>query len=208
MPKTIDYKKAIERLKEYLDFEFSPAEKKVIEEMQDKRNKFEHYTVSTDIRHLWSTLVDFLDIIDRFLVDELNIKLEAEENSNELLNKISNINRVGGRLQEQQEQYEQEACESTLESVRNKSKEFAENNENILRVLGNARDGEYPFIRCRKCSEVTLISTGEYKGICSNPECDYCCSLTNCYQCGAPMEGFPWENNCCSTCEKSNTGRD
>ena len=76
IPNTVDLDEALEKLEIGPEFVFLEQEVKLIRYVQDVRNKFEHYKISVNKYELWSNLSKFLDLIDKFLVEELHITIE------------------------------------------------------------------------------------------------------------------------------------
>ncbi|MHC5731209.1 MAG: hypothetical protein ACYTXY_45380, partial [Nostoc sp.] len=87
-PNTIDLDEALDRLEIGPKVIFSKDELEVIRTVQDIRNQFEHYKFSANRYHLWTNISKFLELIDRFLVNELQINIEVSSESLELQKKI------------------------------------------------------------------------------------------------------------------------
>jgi hypothetical protein len=52
---------------------FSESDTKVIRKIQKYRNRFEHYKFSVNKFEINKLIIDFIDVIDRFLINELKI---------------------------------------------------------------------------------------------------------------------------------------
>jgi hypothetical protein len=76
IPNTVDLDEALEKLEIDPKFVFPEQDVKLIRYVQDVRNKFEHYKISVNKYELWSNLSKFLELIDKFLVEELHISIE------------------------------------------------------------------------------------------------------------------------------------
>lgn len=76
VPATVDLDEAVERLEIGPKVSFSEDELEVIRKIQDFRNQFEHYKVTANKYQLWAEVTKFLDIIEKFLQEELGIELE------------------------------------------------------------------------------------------------------------------------------------
>jgi hypothetical protein len=176
-PNTVDLDEALERLEIGPKVTFSDDELKVIRNMQDFRNQFEHYKVSANKYQLWANVSEFLALIDRFLVQELQITIESSADSLELRQKIQTIESIWERIREQREQ-------EWKQDIQYRLKKFKPIRKKVVTDL----EGEHlvskgditPFIYCPECGEETLIVHGEYAGICANPECNGVHPLTHC----------------------------
>ena len=92
--KTVGLEEALEKLELKLSpgVVFSKDELGVIKSIQDIRNQFEHYQVSKINRfQLWENISKFLELVDKFLVNELQISIETSSESLELQQKIHTI---------------------------------------------------------------------------------------------------------------------
>ncbi|MBD2246546.1 hypothetical protein [Nostoc sp. FACHB-888] len=76
-PNTVDFDEALERLEIGPKVIFSKDELEVIRVIQDIRNQFEHYKVSINKFQLWKNVSKFLELIDNFLIKELQINIEV-----------------------------------------------------------------------------------------------------------------------------------
>jgi hypothetical protein len=91
IPATVDLDEALERLEIGPRMTFSPDELEVIRRMQDFRNQFEHYRVTGNKYQLWAEVTRFLDVIERFLREELGIVLEKHSKESKLLRKRAEV---------------------------------------------------------------------------------------------------------------------
>jgi hypothetical protein len=197
-PFTVDLEEALERLEIGPKVTFTDDELKTIKGMQDIRNQFEHYRVSRNKYQLWDTLSRFLALIDRFLVQELKINIEATADSTRLRDKIQSIEVLWERINKQRKEEWRREAQRRLE-------EFEQRPEEIVAELESEKYSSkgdiVPFIFCPECGEETLIAYGEYAGICINKGCYSIRPLTECVKCGQLTEGFPWEFNACESCQ-------
>lgn len=198
-PNTIDLDEALERLEVSPKVVFSKDELDVIRSIQEIRNKFEHYKVSINKFYLWKNISKFLELIDKFLIDELSINIETSSESLELQEKIRTIDSVWKRIDLQRRYDWKDDAESRL-------KKFKRNRKRILKDLETRyhinKGAEESFITCPECYEYTLIAYGDYAGICSNPDCNSINPLRACDRCGELMPGFEWNFAFCDSCEE------
>ena len=196
-PNTVDLDEALEKLEMAPKVIFSEDELSVIRSIQEIRNQFEHYKVSINKYHLWKNISKFLELIDKFLVHELQINLETSAESFELQNKIHTIDSVWKRVDRKRRQNWRNDAETRLE-------EFKRNREQILNDLDVEyyynKGAEESFTTCPECGDYTLIAYGDYEGICSNSECNSVSPLKTCNRCGQLMRGFEWEFDFCDYC--------
>lgn len=197
--KTINFDQAIERLKDEVSFTFSADEMKVIKTIQEFRNTFEHYEVSADQYQLWSTVYDFLALIDKFLVQELSIRMEASAGAGKLQRKIQQIKSVWERVQQQYQR-------DWLTAITEKNRVLQESVDQVHSGLKGTYISEkglaQVFTACPECGEDTLIIHGEFAGICLNEGCNEFHHLTLCFRCGVPIIGWEWEENMCEGCRR------
>ncbi len=191
VPTTVDLDEALERLEIGPLFNFSKNEVVIIRRIQDYRNKFEHYSVSTNKYELWVNIIKFLDIVDRFLLDQLNIDLGSATNEGQLIEKIRRIESVHDRFLKQQEDEWRKDREIALSN-------FKRNQRKILDEL-NYNHFE-PFVFCPECGSQTLIAVGDFAGICANEECYAVSPISPCIRCDRPTIAFPWEATFCDEC--------
>lgn len=198
---TIDLDEALERLEICTKVTFSEEEIKVIRTLQEIRNQFEHYKVSTNIYHLWKNITKFLELIDKFLVNELQINIEGSPESSKLQQKIYTIDSIRKRIEQKLEQQRREEWSQDIQS---RLKKFQQNRVQILRNLDQEyidnKGADDTFTTCPDCNRETLIILGEWEGICSNSECNSVNPLTYCSRCGTIMAGFWWNFNFCEFC--------
>ena len=197
-PNTVDLAEALERLEIGPKVVFSPEHLKTIKRMQHFRNLFEHYSVQVNKYELWATVSDFLEIIDMFLMTELQISLETSADSIELSRKIQTIESVWDRTKIQREK-ELEA------ELQYRLSQFQKTREAVLKDLEidylASKGSIQLYINCPNCFEETLIVHDEFAGICANPDCYSTNLLTKCGRCGEIIVGSPWEFNLCESCE-------
>lgn len=196
-PNTIDLDEALERLEIAPKVVFCKEELETIRSIQEIRNQFEHYKVSINKHYLWKNISIFLDLIDKFLVQELRINIETSSESSELQQKIHTIDSVWKRVDRRRKQEWKDDAEIRYE-------EFQLNRKQIIEALETeylaSQGTEDPFTTCPDCYEDTLISYGEYEGICSNPDCNSINPVKTCNRCGALMPGFSWDFGFCDYC--------
>ena len=126
-PNTVALDEALEKLKIGPRFVFSERDVKLIRYVQDVRNKFEHYTISADKYELWSNLSKFLELIDKFLVEELHISIENSPEALELQEKIHKIDSVWERTQkERRSQFDLEIQDRIEEFNTSKDRDMQE----------------------------------------------------------------------------------
>lgn len=201
-PKTINYAVSKRLLKEHVKFSFSAEEEQIIEQVQDFRNDLEHYKAdSIDVYSIWRTLSSFLRIIDKFLVQELQITVEDLPEALSVFNKVHHITSVLERMERQrQNEWYKEAKQRALKLQGIREQLQAEHSEDedeedYLDVY------QEELILCPECYRETLIASGEYIGICLNNECEALNPVAECDRCGELTTGFPWELNFCDNCE-------
>lgn len=193
---TIDLDEALERLEIGPRVVFSRDDIEIIRRIQTFRNRAEHYEISINPYEVWANLIHFLGIIDRFMINELGVRLEAATEDSRLLHKIKSIEAVWERVRcEQEDQWRRDIAASR--------ERFENNADGIVAHLRRAEheNAEEYFIECPECFERTLITYGEFVGICSNQECDGEQPITRCSICGRPAIGFAYDGVWCSECE-------
>ena len=196
--RTVDCDEAIERLAFGPRVTFSDDELKVIRYIQDIRNQFEHYSVSVNKLALWKELSSFIELVDSFLISELQVSIEKAAESSELCKKIGEIGAV-------QERIKRQFIEAWNEDIQKRLRKFKRNPKKAIQeVEGEYRSGHgegYPYTVCPDCGEDTLIVYGEFEGICSNRECRSVSPITACLRCGTPMPGdFGDDGDFCDVC--------
>jgi hypothetical protein len=97
---TVNLDKALKRLESYVGVEFSKDDLCIIRAMQKTRNEFEHYRVKKNQYFLWKTILDFLNLIDFFMRENLSINIEKVISSSRLANKIHTIDSIWRRESE------------------------------------------------------------------------------------------------------------
>jgi hypothetical protein len=188
-PNTVDLHEALERLEIGPKITFSSAEIRDIERIQRFRNRFEHYKCSANTYELWSALTRFLALIERFLVGELEIRLDTPTDEASLVKRIRSIKEVWEQVKKKQVEEWEKQTKAILE-------EFRPNREQVLSSLK-----WYDFIDCPECEQRTLMCSGEYAGICANDECEACHPIRMCPVCHNPAIGYSWDNTCCRSCQ-------
>lgn len=196
-PNTIDLDEALEKLELGPKVIFSKDELDVIRSIQEIRNQFEHYKVSINKHHLWKNISKFLELIDKFLVKELQISIETSSESLRIQEKIHTIDSVWRRVDSKYKQAWRDDAEV-------RSNDFQLNRKQILKDLemedyANKCIGE-SFTTCPDCDENTLIISGEYEGLCSNLDCNSINPLRECNRCGDLMPGFTQDFGFCDSC--------
>jgi hypothetical protein len=194
IPNTVDLDEALEKLEIGPEFVFSEQDVKLIRYVQDVRNKFEHYKISVNKYELWSNLSKFLELIDKFLVEELHISIEKSPEALELQEKIHKIDSVWERTQkERRRQFERD--------IKGKIEEFKKSRDRVMRELEiesyYSKGADFLLTNCPDCN---TLAYGEFKGICTNPECGSGHGLTACLRCDELTPGYPWQEKFCDYC--------
>ncbi len=131
-------------------------------------------------------------------MQHLEVNLEVVTQETRLIEKIKLIESVWKRILEQRE-------EEWRQQMRPKVKYFKENREDVLSDLEfehRTEKGAFEmFTTCPECYQCTLIAEGDYRGICSNTNCEEWFPLTACSVCGGLAIGFRWEGVVCESCE-------
>ncbi|OCQ98712.1 hypothetical protein BCD64_21890 [Nostoc sp. MBR 210] len=196
-PNTVDFDEALEKLEIGPKFTFSEEELKLIRDIQNVRNTFEHYKISVNKYQLWTNISKFLHLIDKFLVDELQINIEESPESLELQEKIHKIDSVWRRV-------EKERRKKLDQKIKDKINEFKVSRDRVIQELEQeyyySKGADFSFTNCPDCYHETLITRGEFEGICTNPECGSGHPLTECLRCGELTPGYPWEQKFCDYC--------
>lgn len=197
IPNTVDLDEALEKLEIGPKFEFCERDVKLIRYVQDVRNKFEHYTISVDKYELWSNLSKFLALIDKFLVEELHITIENSPEAVEIQEKVHKIDSVWERTQKERRR------QLDLD-IKGKIKKFKTSRNRVMRELRTesyySKGADNLLTNCPDCYEQTMIIYGEFKGICTNPECGSGHALTGCLKCDELTPGYPWAEKFCDSC--------
>ena len=201
-PYTVNLDEALERLEIGPKEVFSESDIKLIRKVQKYRNRFEHYKFSANKFELNKVIIDFIDLIDRFLINELKIDIASDPlNTNpEIRAKVLSIESVYKRMTDKRERELRAIGEEKL-------KRFQSNRESILRNLDEEAYIAYKeeggidiTISCPLCYEDTLIIYGEFAGICSNEECNSYSLLKSCDRCRQIIVGYEWEEKWCDNC--------
>jgi hypothetical protein len=205
---TVNFNEAIKRLKNLDEIEnrvnFSDSDMSVIRQVQKYRNDFEHYKIENiDTLKLKKVIIDFIDLINRFINQhlEINITSPSLDLSPKTRIKILSIKPIYERMVEESKREVQALGEEKVKSfkkVRLKVlRDLKKNNEIYFDETG---DDYNIFSICPKCDEEKLIFEGEFAGICTNKKCYKYTPLTNCDKCGAITKGYDWEEIWCEYC--------
>ena len=130
IPNTVTLDEALERLEMGPRFAFEENDLQIIRRVQDFRNQLEHYRASINKHELWGNISSFLGIIDKFLVQELQIRIEESAEGLELAQKIQGIEAIWSRIEKQR-------IERWQEEIDRKIVGFKENRVKILDDLQN-----------------------------------------------------------------------
>jgi hypothetical protein len=163
--------------------------------MQNLRNRFEHAEFQANKHEIWRTLFEFLNIVDRFLDEELGIELEKGIKKKKLQNKIKKIGRVWNRVEKAWIQEALTELSAKRDELQSNVDEFIEDLENEWHPHSDSIDVAY----CSQCEEEGLIMSGEYTGICY--KCGSTFITADCARCGDIMPGYPWDPDYCSSCK-------
>lgn len=198
VPNTVDLDEILERLQIGPLVTFPEGDLEIIRRMQNFRNQFEHYKVDINKFELWETITQFLALVDKFLVDELEINLDSSATTHSVYEKIQKIELHWERIEKRKKT-------EIINELKNLREDFEENRESIIKDLEDeyyASKGYIErFITCPECYEETLIVFGEYTGICANKECSNITPIATCDRCGTKMPGYSWDVNFCESCE-------
>lgn len=196
---TVDLDEALEKLEIAPKVTFSEGDLKVIRNIQEIRNQFEHYKVSTNKHRLWANISKFLELIDNFLVNELQVNIESSSESLKLQSKIHTIDSIWKRIDKQRKQ-------EWNRDVQIRRKKFKEKRSQVIEELEreyrSSKGAEYSFTVCPDCCHETLITRGNFEGICSNPDCYSVSPLTECSRCGEITPGFSGDFCFCESCSE------
>ena len=201
-PNTVNLDEALERLEIGPKVIFSESDNKVIRKIQKSRNRFEHYKFSANKFEINKVIIDFIDLIDRFLINELKIDIASDPlNKNPGIRaKVLSIESVYKRMTDKREHELRALGEEKL-------KRFQSDRESILRNLNEEayiaykEEGSIDItMTCPLCCEDTLIIYGEFAGVCSNEECNSYSLLKSCDRCGQITTGYEWEEKWCDNC--------
>lgn len=198
IPNTVDLDEALERLEIGPRVTFSEKGIEVIRDMQDIRNRFEHYEMSGNKYQLWKTVSEFLDLVDGFLVKELQVNIEQSAATIELRTKIQSIEAIWTRVRQQRADEWEQHAQSQLEKLKPIREDIV---EGLTEEPYLSKGDIIPFIFCPECGQETLIAYGEFTGICANPDCYSINPIAACDRCGNLMTGFSWNVNLCEYCE-------
>jgi hypothetical protein len=206
LPNTVTLDEALERLEMGPRVTFSDSDTQVIRKFQKYRNSFEHYEISNiSESEIKKVINDFIDLIYRFLLEHLEIDLVSTHYNTNLTiaRKIRLINSIYTRLENKRER-------EVIALGKEKVKRFKWVRRSVLRKLNEENeiyfndpdaDGD-SFGVCPKCEENTLITDGEFAGVCFNKECYSYTPLKRCDKCGAITEGYEWVETWCNNCDE------
>jgi hypothetical protein len=195
---TVDLDEALERLEIGPRVMFSKDELEVIRTVQEIRSQFEHYKVSINRHLLWKNVSKFLELIGRFLFNELQVNIEASPKNIDLQKKIHTIDSIRKRVEEQRRKEWNEDAQSRLKKFKRKSSQVIQELELEYRANKGA---DIPYTTCPDCYDEALITSGEFRGVCINPECNSVNPLTGCSCCDAIMPGFTDDYVLCEYCQ-------
>ncbi|MEG4625652.1 hypothetical protein Q5691_15360 [Microcoleus sp. w1-18aA5] len=206
--KTVNYKQATERLKNLDNMEnqvvFNERDKSIIKDIQDYRNVFEHYKIdNVDTLKLKEVIIDFIDVINRFLNQHLEINITSPplNITHEMRVKILSIKPIYDRMIEDSKREIQALGEEKVKNFKKVRlrvlRDIKKANEIYVYETGDDHD---IFGNCPKCNEKELIFEGEFAGVCTNKRCYEYTSLTHCDKCGAITIGYDWEETWCEYC--------
>lgn len=193
-PNTVNLDRALERLEVGPKVTFSETDIKLIRKVQSYRNKFEHYKISMNKFEINKIIIDFIDLIDRFLVRELKIDITSSSlNINpETRSKVLSIESVYRRMTNKWRHELIKIGETKIEKFNDNRNEILEDLEREAYLA--VKDGDIdPTIECSKCEEEILIVTGEYSGVYTNEECNSYSAIKCCDRCGNFTTGYEWE---------------
>lgn len=199
-PNTVNLDEALERLEAGPRITFTEKDIEVIRRVQTARNQFEHYKVSFNRLALWKEVSNFLELIDNFLINELQVNIEDAAQDFELRRKIKEIGLIKDRIKRQ-------FSEAWTQDVQKRLRKFKRNPQRAVQTIeGEYRSGDgegYPYTICPDCGQDTLVVYGEFEGICSNKECRSVNPITACLRCGTPMPGASWDDgDFCDICHE------
>lgn len=196
---TVNLDTALERLRIGPKVNFSKSDTEIIKKMQKHRNRFEHYKFSANKFEINKIIIDFIDLIDRFLLNELEIDITSTplDINPDIREKVLSIESVYKRMTDKRKR-------ALMEIGNRKLIKFESDRENILEELNAEvyinKGSIDTMIICPECNEETLIVDGEYSGVCANDECSSCSQLTTCDRCSGVTVGYDWEENWCENC--------
>ena len=200
-PNTVNLDQALERLEIGPKVIFSETDTKLIRKIQKYRNQFEHYKLSVNKFEINQIIIDFIDLIDRFLIKELRIDIaSASLNINpEVRAKVQSIESVYKRMTNKRKRELMKIGEEKLKKFQvNRDKTLQEIE---LEAYTAYKEGDIdPTIECPQCGDETLIVTGDFAGVCHNDECNSYCSIKYCDRCGNLTTGYEWEEKWCDDC--------
>lgn len=195
-PNTVDFDELIERLEIGPRVAFAEAEFVILRKMQTLRNTLEHARVEFNKHEVWGTLSTFLDVVDRFLTEELNIGLENHPKAKNLSNKIKKIDHAWERIEANMKAAAEVALLSKLTEFQSKKQAIL---DELQDEMYDSSSTDPDFIVCRECGEEDLLTSGEFAGICTR--CESVQPLTFCARCGEVTPGYDWDPDICESCK-------
>lgn len=199
---TVNLDEALNRLEIGPKVTFSEADTRIIRKVQGYRNRFEHYKFSANKFEINKAIIDFIDLTDRFLINELKIDITSAslKTDPEIRVKVLSIESVYRRMTEKRKR-------ELLAIGAEKLRKFKRNRKNILQELDIAsyiackeEGGIDVTMECPECCEDTLIIYGDFTGVCSNKECNFYSLIKQCDRCGKVTTGYEWEEEWCDDC--------
>jgi hypothetical protein len=205
--KTINYTVSLTKLENLASpVTFTPADKAIIDKIQEYRNCFEHYVVTNlDVDDLSKVIVSFIDLIYKFLINHLGIDLSLNPFSTDpkTIAKILSIESIYNHIIDKRKSEITLLGEEKVNKFKTVEKSVLKQLEEESQIYFDetGEDGD-SFGICPKCEKDTLIIDGEFQGVCSNKKCYTYTPLKNCNKCGAIMEGYEWIEEWCSMCDE------
>jgi len=213
VPNTVKLDDALKRLKNLPNIEnqviFSDSDTLVIKKVQKYRNIFEHYIIiinNTETLELKNVIISFIDLIDRFLNEHLQININLLDSSPEIRVKILSIKSIYDRIVKESEIAIQARGEEKIKEFKKVRRSVLRNLHEKNKIYFNETNEDYDiFDTCPKCHEETLIFKSEFAGVCTNKKCYEYTPLTKCDKCGIMTQGYDWEETWCKNCEDNQT---
>jgi molecular chaperone GrpE (heat shock protein) len=199
---TVNLDEALNRLEIGPKVTFSETDTKLIRKMQGYRNRFEHYKFSANKFELNKTIIDFIDLIDRFLINELKIDITSTSLNTdpEVRAKVLSIESVYKRMTEKRKLKLMSIGAEKLKKFKRNRKEILEDLDTTLYISCKEEGGIDVTMECPECGQDTLIIYGDFTGVCSNKECNSYCLTKDCDRCGKITVGYEWEEKWCDDC--------
>lgn len=211
IPKTVNFDEVLKRLSELDNINnrvlFTESDMAVIREIQNYRNVFEHYKINNiNISELKKVIILFIDLIDRFLNEHLQINISSIDLPSETRVKIQSIKSIYDRMVEESKREVQALGEEKVKEFKKTRVSFLRNLFEEKEKYFNETGDDYDiFDTCPKCHKETLIFEGEFAGVCTNVKCYKHTPLTKCDKCGIMTQGYDWEEIWCKSCDDKQT---